>query len=146
MDFLIDNLWVLWLIVGAVMLLIEVSTAALVSIWFVFAAVLTAVVASFWDNFIAQVILFFVLSGAFLLLFRNVYKKKLQNGKASDVSDYTLLGKTATVSETVTPYEGKVLVGDVFWRAVSEDGTELPKGTVVSITGQDGTTLKVKAK
>ena len=88
MDFLIDNLWVLWLIVGAVMLLIEVSTAALVSIWFVFAAVLTAVVASFWDNFIAQVILFFVLSGAFLLLFRNVYKKKLQNGKASDVSDY----------------------------------------------------------
>ena len=28
MDFLIDNLWVLWLIVGAVMLLIEVSTAA----------------------------------------------------------------------------------------------------------------------
>ena len=119
MDFLIDNLWVLWLIVGAVMLLIEVSTAALVSIWFVFAAVLTAVVASFWDNFIAQVILFFVLSGAFLLLFRNVYKKKLQNGKASDVSDYSLLGKTATVSETVTPYEGKVLVGDVFWRAVS---------------------------
>ena len=62
------------------------------------------------------------------------------------MSDYSLLGKTATVSETVTPYEGKVLVGDVFWRAVSEDGTELPKGTVVSITGQDGTTLKVKAK
>ena len=146
MDFLIDNLWVLWLIVGAVMLLIEVSTAALVSIWFVFAAVLTAVVASFWDNFIAQVLLFFVLSGAFLLLFRNVYKKKLQNGKASDVSDYSLLGKTATVSETVTPYEGKVLVGDVFWRAERDDGTELPQGTVVSMTGQEGTTLKVQAK
>lgn len=39
-----------------------------------------------------------------------------------------------------------MLVGDVFWRAVSEDGTEIPKGAVVSITGQDGTTLKVKVK
>ena len=46
MEFFVDNLWVLWLVVAAVMLLIEISTAALVSIWFVFGAVVTAVIAS----------------------------------------------------------------------------------------------------
>lgn len=65
MEFFVDNLWVLWLVVAAVMLLIEISTAALVSIWFVFGAVVTAVIASFWDNFIGT-------SDSFLRFFRGV--------------------------------------------------------------------------
>lgn len=145
MDFLMNNLWVFWLIVAAVMLLIEVSTAALVSIWFVFGAIVTAVVASFWDHFIAQVILFFVFSGLFLVLFRNLYKKKLKIGQASKDLNYSLVGKTASAAEKITQYEGKVIVGDVFWKAVCEAGTEIPKGSVVTVLEEDGTTLKVKA-
>ena len=133
MEFFVDNLWVLWLVVAAVMLLIEISTAALVSIWFVFGAVVTAVIASFWDNFIAQVILFFVFSGVFL-------------GRDSKELNYSLIGKTASVVEKVTQYGGKVIVGDVYWRAVCETGTEIPEGTVVVVIEEDGTTLKVKTK
>jgi len=145
-EFFVDNLWVLWLVVAAVMLLIEISTAALVSIWFVFGAVVTAVIASFWDNFIAQVILFFVFSGVFLFLFRNMYKKKLAIGRDSKELNYSLIGKTASVVEKVTQYGGKVIVGDVYWRAVCETGTEIPEGTVVVVIEEDGTTLKVKTK
>lgn len=145
-DFLLDNLWILWLIVAAVMLLIEISTAALVSIWFVFGAVVTAVVASFWDNFVAQVILFFVFSGLFLVLFRNMYKKKLKIGQASKKLNYSLVGRTATAVEHITQYDGKVLVGDVYWRAVCEEDAEIPKGAIVTVLEEDGTTLKVKAK
>lgn len=112
----------------------------------VFGAVVTAVIASFWDNFIAQVILFFVFSGVFLFLFRNMYKKKLAIGRDSKELNYSLIGKTASVVEKVTQYGGKVIVGDVYWRAVCETGTEIPEGTVVVVIEEDGTTLKVKTK
>lgn len=146
MDFLMDNLWALWLIIAAVMLFIEVTTTALVSIWFVFGAVATAVIASFWDNFVAQVIIFFLLSGVFLLLFRNLYKKKLKAGDRSKELNYSLIGKIGTVVDRITVNEGKVLIGDVYWKAVSDDNKEIPQDTVIVVSGENGTTLKVHAK
>lgn len=146
MDFLMDNLWVLWLIVAAVMLVVEISTAALVSIWFVFGAVLTAIIAAFWDSFVAQVILFFVVSAIFLIVFRSMYKSKLKAGEASRKLDYSLIGRTASAAEEITQFDGKVLISDVYWKAICEDGVPIPNGSIVTVIGEDGTTLKVKKK
>lgn len=146
MDFLADNLWVLWLIIAAVMLLIEISTAALVSVWFVFGAVATAIVASFWDSFIGQVIFFLALSGVFLVLFRKLYQKRLERHQESEGLNYSLAGRTATAAEDITQYDGKVLIGDVYWKATCAAGTEIPKGSVVTVTEESGTMLKVERK
>ncbi len=147
-DFAVEHLWVLWLAVAAVMLFIEIGTAALVSIWFVFGAVVTAIAAVFVDSFAVQVVLFFVFSGVFLVLFRNMYKKKLGVGEDSKKLNYSLIGKTASAAEQITRDGGKVLVGDIYWRAVCECETdpEIPEGTRVIITGEDGTTLRVRKK
>lgn len=143
LEFLAENLWVVWLIIAGIMLVIELNTAALVSIWFVLAAIITAIIAPFWDNVIAQVIIFFILSTVFLVLFRKLYKNKLQVKPNRDV-EYTPVGKLAVAEETVTETEGKVRVGDVYWKAVC-DGDEISAGTKVTVVSAEGTTLKVKS-
>ena len=143
MEFLAENLWIVWLIVAAVLLVVELNTTALVSIWFVLAAIVTAIIAPFWDNIIAQVIIFFVLSAVFLILFRKLYKNKIQGKYDTDV-EYTPVGKLAVTEETVTKHEGKVRVDGVFWKAVCDEA-EISPGTTVSVVSAEGTTLKVKS-
>ncbi len=144
MDFFMDNLWILWLAVAAVMLLIEISTEALVSIWFVAGGVITAVFAVFVDNFALQVAVFLVCSGALLFSLRSLYRKKMNKKQPGDAPEFSMIGKNGTAEEDITEFSGKVLVGDVYWRAVCGKGGTIPSGAKVSIVGEDGTTLIVK--
>ena len=145
MDFIIDNLWVFWLAVAAIMLFVEINTAALVSIWFVLGAVITAVLAVFVDNFWVQLAVFAVSSAVLLAALRNYYRKKLRPSTSADVSKYSMVGKSAVASENITQHSGKVLVGDVYWRAVCVEDEIIRSGSRVIITAENGTTLTVRA-
>lgn len=146
MDFIINNLWVLWLIVAAVMLLIEISTEALVSIWFVISGVLTAILAAFVGNFAIQAAFFFVCSAVLLFTLRGLYKKKIYKEDTDEELKYSMVGKTATAAENINKHSGKVLLGDVYWRAVCEGDNEIVNGTKVTVVAEDGTTLIVCAE
>lgn len=146
MDFMIDNLWVLWLIIAAVMLFIEISTSALVSIWFVISGVLTAVLAAFVDSFNWQLAFFFVCSAVLLFTLRGYYKKKMYKESNDEELKYSMVGKTATAAENINKHSGKVLLGDVYWRAVCEGEDEIASGTKVTVASEDGTTLIVRAE
>ena len=50
MEFITDNFWIVWLAVAGIMLVVEMNTTALVSIWFVMGAVASAVVSFFLKN------------------------------------------------------------------------------------------------
>ncbi len=141
MEAFLANAWIFWLVAGVVFLLVELGTAAMVSVWFVPSAVIVAVLSLFWHNFAAQVLIFLALSFAFLLVFRRLYKKhKAQPSEERD----RLVGKTATVEDAVSEDGGRVLVGDVYWNAVAPE--PVPAGERVVIEGVSGTTLTVRRK
>lgn len=142
LDFFTENLWIAWLIVAAVMLIIEINTAALVSIWFVFSAILTAVISLFIENIISQVIIFFALSALFLVIFNKIYRKKGKIQSDNDV-EYTPVGKLAVAENIITKTDGKVCLGDVYWKAVC-DKNEIQAGTKVKVVSVNGTTLTVE--
>ena len=134
---------IFWFVLALALLILELATTSLVSIWFVPSAVLTGVVSFFWDWVPGQILVFAGLSGVSLWLTLRYYKKRKERKPPDEIdADERLIGRVATVSEPVSVLGGKVLVGDVYWRA--ESGEELPVGTVVTVREVRGTTLIVE--
>lgn len=144
MEYLLSNPWILWLVVGIVFLVIELLTTALVSIWFVPAAIITCLSTFVIDSFLWQIAIFVVLSAIFMIVCRRIYNKHIKKAVDDVDQNEKLLGKTAKVTEDTNAITGRILVGDVYWRAVTENNETIPKGATAVITGVDGTTLKIE--
>ena len=141
MEFLFENLWVLWVDVGVVALVIELSTAALVSIWFVPAALLTCLVSLVTDSFLIQILVFIILSIVAMIISRKVYKKYIKKDKDEVDANSNLIGKYGKTTEDTDGLNGKVLVGDIYWKAKTQNGDTIPKDESVKIVSVEGTTL-----
>ena len=99
MEYLMENLWIFWIAVGVIFLVIEMLTTALVSIWFVPAAIITCILSLFIDNLPLQVAIFVVLSAVFMVICRKIYNKHIKK-KVDDVDqNENLIGKIVKVTE-----------------------------------------------
>ena len=143
MEYLIANPWMLWLAVGIVFLIVELLTTALVSIWFVPSAIITCLLSFVVDSLLLQTAIFVVLSAVFMVVCRKIYNKHIKKPVDEIDQNEKLLGKTATVTEDTNTITGRILVGDVYWRAVSESNEIIPKGETVKIKDVKGTTLVI---
>ena len=78
-----------------------------------------------------------------MVVCRKIYNKHIKKPVDDVDQNEKLLGKTATVTEDTNGITGRILVGDVYWRAVSENGDIIQKGETVKIKGVNGTTLVI---
>ena len=53
-----------------------------------------------------------------------------------------MIGRTAVLSEPIQNGRGKAKIDDSVWRV---EGSDLPAGTQIKVTGVDGAILKVEA-
>lgn len=144
MEYLMENLWAMWIVIGIFFLVVELCTTALVSIWFVPAAGITAVLSFIIPEVSWQIAVFVVLSAVFVAVFRKLYKNKIMKSEDDVKPETNLIGKCAVTEEDTDAHGGRVKCGDVYWRAVSEDGIEIQRGEQVMITGVNDTTLIIK--
>ena len=79
-----------------------------------------------------------------MVVFRKIYNKYIKKDKDEIKQEEHLIGKTAKTSEDTDSHGGRVLAGDVYWRAVTENGEKIEKDETVIITGVQGTTLIIK--
>lgn len=143
MDYLVANPWIAWLAVGVFFLIVELLTTALVSIWFVPSAIITCLLSFVVDSLLIQIAIFVVLSAVFMVVCRKIYNKHIKKPVDDVDQNEKLLGKTATVTEDTNGITGRILVGDVYWKATTENGEIIPKGETVVIKGVNGTTLVI---
>jgi hypothetical protein len=136
--------WQGWLIAGVLLGIAEIVAPGIFLIWIAIAAGLTGIVAfllpvPLW----LQVLLFALLCVVATYLGRRWYAA--QPGESQDplLNDRIgrLIGRTATVSTGLAQGSGHVKVGDSIWPC---EGPDLPPGSLVRITGADGTTLRVE--
>ena len=138
-----ENLWLDWILVSAVFLIIEISTAALVSIWFVPAALITCIISLFVESFIVQFIIFVILSVISMIICRRIYNKHIKK-KVDDVDqNEKLIGKIVKVTEDTNGISGRILSGDIYWKAISENGETIKKGETATVKSVNGTTLVI---
>ena len=143
----IDFVWNLgpwnWLILAAMMLLLETIIPGLHFIWFgVAALILGAVLFVVPMPLAVQVFAFALLSVLVIFFARRYWSPVTLRTDSPDLNERGLqyVGRTVTVVETITRGRGRVRVGDSVWIA---QGPDLPEGAEAMVTGVNGTVLIV---
>lgn len=133
-----------WTGVFLISVIVEVLTADLVSVWFSGGAVVSLILAIFKVPFGAQVIVWVLVSGILLILFKVFFGKKLVNKNHRTNSDI-LIGQEVLLLKKVTPHTlGEAKVRDVIWSIQADE--EIEQGEYVIITDIQGNKLKAKKK
>ena len=132
----------MWLILFVILLVIELFTVNLVSIWFAVGALAAGLVSYFIDNMMIQIAVFIIVSTISLLL-TNKFVEKLRNGKIVPTNLDRVIGKIGIVTEEITKLEpGEVKVDGKRWSAISTK--KIKVGRKVEILSIDGVKLHVK--
>nr|MBP3599274.1 NfeD family protein [Eubacterium sp.] len=132
-------MYIVWLVVLAIMLVIEALTLGLTTVWFGVGAIGAAIVAWLGYGIWAQIIVFAILSVVAMALCRPIAVKYLNKDKEkTNVDD--VIGKTVVVTKEIDNEQarGTVMLNGMEWTARSEDGriiAEKEKATVVSVEG-----------
>lgn len=136
-----------WFALAAVLGIIDAMTVSLVSIWFALGAV-AAIIPAFLNVPIWGQILVFLVVSALAFAFTRKFLKDVIKVKKQPTNSDVLIGADGMVTADVNNLEGtgKVYISGLTWSARSENGENIPKGTVVTINKIEGVTLIVKTK
>lgn len=132
----------IWLVIFIVLVIIELITINLVTIWFAIAAVFALLVDIITRNAMLEIIVFIVSSFLLLLLTKPLIKKiKVKKVEATNLD--MVINKVGIVTEDINQDKiGEVKVLGKRWSAYSN--TELKKDEKVKILSIDGVKLKVE--
>ena len=131
----------MWLGIIFLLVVLEMSTAALVSIWFIASGVLALLASMFIDNVLVQFAIF-VIGGIILLLTtRKFLTNKLVKQEKTNLD--RIIGMRGVVTEDIDDLViGEVLVDGKKWSAISKE--KLKKGDKVKIIKIEGVKLIVE--
>ena len=94
----------LWLLLFIVLIIIELLTVNLTTIWFAFGSLVAYILSFFVSDTMIQTIVFLVSSIVFLIFTRPIVKKFLLNKEVKTNADM-LIGKTCVVTKEITKNE-----------------------------------------
>jgi membrane protein implicated in regulation of membrane protease activity len=143
-----------WLALSIALLVMELATTQLVSIWFSIgagvSAVVTAIVKSAGGSLdiVWQVLIFVVVSAALLLSTRKLAKKILKRNKNQETNLELNLGKIAVVTEEINNVkgEGAIKINGLEWSARSADDSIIEKEALVVFKEIQGNKAIVERK
>lgn len=142
------SMTVVWLVILVVLVIIELVTMGLTTIWFAGGALVAAIAALLRAPFSLQVILFLLVS-AVLLFFTRPLAVKYFNKDRIRTNAESLVGRQAIVISEIDNLQGigQVNVGGMEWSArTKEDGVRLPVGTVTTVLAINGVKLVVEER
>ena len=139
-------MWIIWLALFVIMLVVEASGPALVSVWFSFGALIALIVSfipgvEWW----IELIVFVAVSAATLLALRPIFKKYFkQNSYRTNVDSF--IGKKGYVIEDISLLKpGAVKIGDVSWTAVpANEKEEIKENEIIEVVAVNGNKLSVR--
>ena len=142
------NMTVFWLVLLVVLVVIELLTMGLTTVWFAGGA-LVASIAAIFDAPIALQLILFLLVSALLLFFTRPFAVKYFNKDRVRTNAESLVGRQAIVISEIDNLQGigQVNVGGMEWSARTKvDGIRLPVGTVTTILAINGVKLIVEER
>lgn len=137
---------IFWLILFVVLLIIEIFTMGLTTVWFAGGALIAFILAFAGAGLPVQIIVFLLVSILLLVLTRPIAIQFFNKERQKTNAD-RLIGQKAVVLETIDTLHstGRVEVNGMEWAAKVEDVTAvIEAGAVVSIEGIQGVKLIVK--
>ena len=137
---------ILWLAAVVVLLVIEIATLGLTTIWFAGGALIAGIAAVAGAGRVVQFVLFLIVS-LILLIFTRPLAVRYMNKGVPKTNVNSLIGEKAVVIQKINNLEqtGQVRINDIEWMArTSSDEVTIPEQTVVTIEAVQGVKLIVK--
>ena len=134
-------MWI-WLGIILFLVILEVCTVSLVSIWFIASALVSLIVSTFCDNYFIQFLIFVVL-GVILLLTTRKWLIKLFQPKSEKTNLDRVVGMKGFVTEEITKNKpGEVKVDGKRWTAIADK--EIKSDSIIKVLEIDGVKLRVE--
>lgn len=131
-----------WFILFLFLLIIELMTVNLVSIWFAIGAIASMISTIWTDSFIVQLIVFIVVSLISLIITKPIVHKLKKDNFVPTNSD-RVIGKVGKVTKDIGVNNyGEVVVFGNTWTAVSS--SNIPVGSKVKVLAIEGVKLIVE--
>ncbi len=131
-----------WLIIGAVLMLLELILPGVYLFWLGIAAIAVGGLLSFLPlTFIIQILLFAIFSVIALIIGVKIYKGKdqdIETHHLNQVRGAEYIGHIYTLPSDITNNNGRLPLGDSIWNI---EGENLPAGAQIRITKVVGNTL-----
>lgn len=137
---------IFWLVAFGVLLLVEILTLGLTTIWFAAGALAAFLMAALSLPLMVQIVIFLMVSALLLIFTRPVMTKHL-NAKTTKTNAESLVGDKARVLIPVNNLkeEGQVMVNGMEWTARStKDEVTFQKDEMVRIAGISGVKLIIE--
>ena len=134
-----------WLVVSAALIIAEIISLGLTTIWFAIGALAAAFVAFLGAGLSVQLIVFSVISVVFLIFTAPMARKHFM-GQPEKTNIEGLVGMIGVVTDTIDNLksEGTVSLNGLEWSARSENGESIEKDCRVSVVSISGVKLIVK--
>lgn len=137
---------IIWLGIVIVLIVVEIITLGLTTIWFAGGAAVACIAALLGASLLVQVILFIGVSVVLLFATRPMAMKYMNKNRTKTNAE-SLIGREAVVTQTIENLkaQGQVMVNGMEWTARSvAEGDIIEKDTIVKIERIDGVKLIVK--
>lgn len=136
---------IIWLVVLAILLVIEFLTLGLTTVWFAGGALVAFLVSLAGGPLWLQLLLFIAVS-VVLLLFTRPLAVKYLNKDVQKTNVDSIPGQKGIVTATIDNLkaEGQVAIQGMEWTARAKNGNTIEKGKVVRVTAVEGVKLIVE--
>ena len=134
-----------WIAILVIMLIIELATMGLTTIWFAGGALAAFFVSLLGGGWVLQIVLFLAVSIVLLIFTRPIAKNHF-NGNRTRTNAQSLIGQNGVVTEEIDNLAGKgqVQIHGMDWTARTADNRKLEKGRVVVVREIQGVKLIVE--
>ena len=135
-----------WLVLGIILLTLETLGIGGFFIGIALASVVQSIIVFAFPGigWSFQLFIFAVNSLVFTFLYWKVFKPFNNRTDQPSINDRAaqMIGRRVQINEDIPHGEGKVQIGDTYWRVRAEEG--LVAGDSVTVTGSDGMLLLVE--
>jgi membrane protein implicated in regulation of membrane protease activity len=130
---------------AAILLIGEIFTAGFFLIFLSIGSAAAGILALLGVGRPAQIIVFIIVSGI-LFVFGRRFADRVTEKQPPGIGADRFIGQKGVVLESIdnSSNRGSVRIGQDEWRAISESGEIIQKGTMVEVTKIDGTRAVVK--
>jgi membrane protein implicated in regulation of membrane protease activity len=132
-----------WMILAAILFVLELVSPGIFLMWFGVAAAITGLIVFRYDiGWQWQILSFGGLSLVSALLANKYLTRNPSESERPLLNERAiqLVGQSFDLLDPIVNGRGSIKTGDTVWRV---EGPELPRGTRITVVGADGTLLKV---
>ena len=145
MDYITQNLWLVWLLASVLCLILELSSGTFYLLCLAFGAIISMIASLIGLGIVLQILVFAIASVLSIFLIRPVLVKRISHKGSTRTSNAdALIGRVGMVIEEIKPGNaGYVKVDGDEWKAVTTLSGSMPVGTKVKIVKMDSIIVTV---